>query len=368
MIRYSVWSGVEGLEERYDASVVLGTLVGVGALSLVVSGQAPGGSVGQGDRRHQDREGEGQPVHHHGLRRRRHGRRSAGATPPSSSPTPASRWSTPSLPGWGPTILERVKSVTNKPITRVINTHTHGDHTGSNEFFGAAVERVVQENTKTNMARMDEFKGAKAKFLPNRTYKDKLTLGCGQGSDRPLPLRARPHQRRHLRGVHGAAHDARRRHVRVEGAALHRPRQRRHGGGASADADQGARLGEERGHRSSTGTSRCRPGTTCATSGTSTRTSWPTPSARSRRARAWTRRSKEYAVPARFKGYVPVVQPRVRRPQAEPGDRLQGTGRAADGHDAVQVAIVGAGPSGLLLGTAAAEGRHRRPRRRAPQR
>jgi glyoxylase-like metal-dependent hydrolase (beta-lactamase superfamily II) len=84
------------------------------------------------------------------------------------------------LPGWGPTILERVKSVTNKPITRVINTHTHSDHTGSNEFFGATVESVVQENTKANMAKMDEFKGAKAKFLPNKTYKDRLTLGSGR--------------------------------------------------------------------------------------------------------------------------------------------------------------------------------------------
>jgi glyoxylase-like metal-dependent hydrolase (beta-lactamase superfamily II) len=84
------------------------------------------------------------------------------------------------LPGWGPTIVERVKSVTNKPITRIINTHTHGDHTGSNEHFGATIESVVQENTKANMARMDEFKGAKAKFLPTKTYKDKLTLGAGK--------------------------------------------------------------------------------------------------------------------------------------------------------------------------------------------
>src|SRR5262245_30700884 len=34
------------------------------------------------------------------------------------------------LPGFGPTIVERVKSVTPKPITRIINTHTHNDHTG----------------------------------------------------------------------------------------------------------------------------------------------------------------------------------------------------------------------------------------------
>ena len=66
------------------------------------------------------------------------------------------------LANWGPAILERIKSVTSKPIVTVINTHSHGDHTGSNEFFGASVESVVHENTKANMARMDAFKGDKA--------------------------------------------------------------------------------------------------------------------------------------------------------------------------------------------------------------
>jgi len=84
------------------------------------------------------------------------------------------------LAGWGPTILERIKSVTDKPVTTIINTHTHGDHTGSNEFFGASVESIVQENTKANMTRMDAFKGDKAQFLPKRTYKDTLTIGAGK--------------------------------------------------------------------------------------------------------------------------------------------------------------------------------------------
>ena len=84
------------------------------------------------------------------------------------------------LANWGPTILERIKSVTNKPVVTVINTHAHGDHTGSNEFFGASIETVVHENTKANMARMDAFKGDKAQFLPKRTYSDKLTLGAGK--------------------------------------------------------------------------------------------------------------------------------------------------------------------------------------------
>ena len=85
------------------------------------------------------------------------------------------------LPGWGPTILERIKTVTNKPVTRIINTHTHGDHTGSNAaFMSGMVESIVQENTKANMAKMPEFSGSNAKFLPNKTYQDKLTVGSGK--------------------------------------------------------------------------------------------------------------------------------------------------------------------------------------------
>ena len=64
-------------------------------------------------------------------------------------------------------------------MTTIINTHTHGDHTGSNEFFPASVEVVAHENTKTNMEKMDAFKGDKAQFLPDKTFKDKLTLFNG---------------------------------------------------------------------------------------------------------------------------------------------------------------------------------------------
>ena len=84
------------------------------------------------------------------------------------------------LAGYGPGIIEKIKAVTNKPITTIINTHTHGDHTGSNEGFPASVEIVAQENTKANMMKMDAFKGEKAPFLPKRTYKDRLTLGTGK--------------------------------------------------------------------------------------------------------------------------------------------------------------------------------------------
>jgi len=84
------------------------------------------------------------------------------------------------LAGWGQVILDRIKTVTSKPVTMIINTHTHGDHTGSNEAFGTNVESIVQENTKANMEKMDAFKGDKAKFLPKKTYKDKTTVLSGK--------------------------------------------------------------------------------------------------------------------------------------------------------------------------------------------
>jgi cyclase len=84
------------------------------------------------------------------------------------------------LAGWGQVILDKVKTVTDKPITTIINTHTHGDHTGSNSFFGPTVDIVAHENTKANMTKMDAFKADNARFLPKRTFKDKLTLGTGK--------------------------------------------------------------------------------------------------------------------------------------------------------------------------------------------
>ena len=83
------------------------------------------------------------------------------------------------LAGWGQTFLERVKSISTKPVTTIINTHTHGDHTGNDDKFGTNVEIVAQENTKANMAKMDAFKGDKAVFLPKRTFKDTLMVGSG---------------------------------------------------------------------------------------------------------------------------------------------------------------------------------------------
>jgi cyclase len=83
-------------------------------------------------------------------------------------------------PANGQAILDKLKTVTQKPVTMIINTHTHQDHTGSNDFFTGKVEFVAHQNTKINMQKMPEFSGAKSKFLPTKTYTDKLTLGGGK--------------------------------------------------------------------------------------------------------------------------------------------------------------------------------------------
>jgi glyoxylase-like metal-dependent hydrolase (beta-lactamase superfamily II) len=96
------------------------------------------------------------------------------------------------LVGWGQPIIEKLKDLTDKPITTIINTHTHFDHVGGNPEFPPTVEVVAHENTAALMKEMrqvtggppqpDVFKGGSGPGMPTRTFKDRLTLG--RGNDR----------------------------------------------------------------------------------------------------------------------------------------------------------------------------------------
>ncbi len=99
------------------------------------------------------------------------------------------------IKGYGSDILTAVRELTDKPITTIINTHTHWDHTGSNAEFPDTVDVVVHENTAANLRsddcddgagfqggsikNCDSFKGGNARFLPDRTFRDTLTLFSG---------------------------------------------------------------------------------------------------------------------------------------------------------------------------------------------
>lgn len=92
------------------------------------------------------------------------------------------------LPGYGQDFIDRVASITDKPITTIINTHTHFDHSGSNNEFPKPIEVVAHKGTRDNMARAtcepvtncDAFKGENANYLPHRTYTDRMTLFSGR--------------------------------------------------------------------------------------------------------------------------------------------------------------------------------------------
>jgi cyclase len=98
-------------------------------------------------------------------------------------------------PGWTQDVLDKIKSVTDKPLVMVINTHAHGDHAGMNPEIGKMagnVEFVAHDYAARMMGQEDcstlsgagagactPFKGENRKYLPAKTVKDKLALKVG---------------------------------------------------------------------------------------------------------------------------------------------------------------------------------------------
>ncbi len=92
-------------------------------------------------------------------------------------------------PGWGQPLLDKIKTVTDKPVTRVINTHTHYDHVSGNVAMPATVEIIAHQNTVKMMpntasvaglgATENVFKASGGRGLAKRSFKDKLKLGSG---------------------------------------------------------------------------------------------------------------------------------------------------------------------------------------------
>jgi cyclase len=95
-------------------------------------------------------------------------------------------------PGYGTPILNKIKELTPKPVTMIINTHTHGDHVSGNVEFPATVDVVTQENTAANMKKMAPVTGLPqngpptnifeqngGRNLAKKTFKDRMTLGRG---------------------------------------------------------------------------------------------------------------------------------------------------------------------------------------------
>src|SRR5262245_18371620 len=82
------------------------------------------------------------------------------------------------LPGNGPAIVSEVKKITDKPIKLIINTHSHPDHLGSNDYLREQypnVRIVMNEGAKGELSGPN----GNPKLLPTETYTDHMTIGSG---------------------------------------------------------------------------------------------------------------------------------------------------------------------------------------------
>lgn len=92
------------------------------------------------------------------------------------------------------TYRDRIASVTSAPVTTLINTHHHGDHTYGNSFMGSEViighdltrTELLAAGPPTNSGLWDPVDwGAIVMRPPNLTYSDSITLWS---DDRPIEV------------------------------------------------------------------------------------------------------------------------------------------------------------------------------------
>jgi cyclase len=81
-----------------------------------------------------------------------------------------------------PQIVEKVKSLTDRPIRYVLNTHHHNDHTGGNRKLIDSAEIVCHQNARENMVR------EKQDGVPRVTFTRETTIHLGANEVRALHL------------------------------------------------------------------------------------------------------------------------------------------------------------------------------------
>ena len=84
-------------------------------------------------------------------------------------------------------LSDAIFRTTMRPVTRLVNTHWHFDHTGGNTYFGSSgVTIIAQENVKKELSSAEDvpFIGLRdghypPQALPGLTYQGSLTLHQG---------------------------------------------------------------------------------------------------------------------------------------------------------------------------------------------
>ena len=202
---------------------ILGALLAIGTLSLGVSAYqqppAAGGGRGrggpEGPKLIEVGEAQRQPVH--AQRRRRQHAVFVTANGVVVVDT--------KIPGWGQPLLDKIKELTDKPVT----THHQHAHAFRPRGRQRGVSRQRWRSSRTRTRRPTWRRACRppaSEQLDASRRVQGTTAGTrqadlqgqdddwqGQRPDRSLLLRTWPHQRRRLGRVSGAARDARRRHL-----------------------------------------------------------------------------------------------------------------------------------------------------------
>ena len=72
-----------------------------------------------------------------------------------------------------PEMIAKVKSVSDKPIRYILNTHQHGDHTGGNQKLMESADIIAHKNARANMLK------ASQPGLPRITFRDETAVFLG---------------------------------------------------------------------------------------------------------------------------------------------------------------------------------------------
>jgi cyclase len=79
-----------------------------------------------------------------------------------------------------PKIEAALKTIIDKPVRFILNTHFHGDHTGGNEYFGKSAPIVAHENVRkrllTGRTGANPTPPAAAGALPVLTFNESVTI------------------------------------------------------------------------------------------------------------------------------------------------------------------------------------------------
>ena len=77
-------------------------------------------------------------------------------------------------------MIDEIRKITSNPVTRIVLTHSDGDHVNGLVGFPPGIEIVSHENTRNDMVKAFESDEQKA-HLPTTTFSDRLSFFLGNG-------------------------------------------------------------------------------------------------------------------------------------------------------------------------------------------